>query len=68
VNAEPAIADDLIKLLEPHLTAVILFASAAGQESTIVDSENKSIEELPVASIKRDVYEDSVQGSRHGCK
>lgn len=57
MDSELARADDLIELLHPDLTAVILFAGAARQEATIVDSEDKCVEKLLVTQVEWDVYE-----------
>ena len=65
MNAESAIADDLVELGKSNLTAVLLFASAARQEPAIVDGEYKSIEQFLVPAIGKDVDEHTICGIRH---
>jgi hypothetical protein len=68
VNAEPAFADNLIELVEPYLTSVVLLAGAAGQESAIMNGEDQCVEELLISAIEWNVDENSVRGVRHRCE
>jgi len=68
VNAEPALANDFVDLVKPHLAPVVLFACAARKKSTVLDCEHKSVEDLLVSEIKRNVYEDSARRNRHGAQ
>jgi hypothetical protein len=65
VNAKPALANDFVDLVKPHLAPVVLFARAARKESAVVDREHKSVEDLLVPEIKRNVDEDSARRNRH---
>jgi hypothetical protein len=68
VNAEPAIADDIVEFVESDLTAIVLFAGAARQEPAIVDREHKRIEQFLVRPIEGDVYENGIFGIWHRCE
>lgn len=46
VNAESAVADDLVQLIHPDLTPVIFLASATCNESAIVNGEDQSFQQL----------------------
>ena len=58
MNAESAVADDLVQLIHPDLTPVIFLASATCNESAIVNGEDQSFQQLVISAIKWDVEED----------
>jgi len=66
MDAQATIANDLVQLLDPHLTTVILLKGTARNKSAVVDREYQCLKQLFVPRIKGDVDEDLISVAGHG--
>jgi hypothetical protein len=62
MDAERAVSDDLVELLDPYLAPVIAFEGAASDKTALVDREHECVKEFQIVAVERDVDE-----GRLGC-
>jgi hypothetical protein len=59
-NAQRAHTNERADLGKPRIGSVVALQRTAGDKTYVPDRENYGVEHLPVASIKRTVYEDTL--------